>query len=66
MTWAFAAAVGRLGKKHSKAEQDLLGACFGDREKSERLIAFEQARHSGLNRVDAAARAGERLRRDNR
>ena len=44
----------------------LVAACFGDRVKAERLIAYELRRSPGLSRVDACLRAIDRLADDRR
>lgn len=48
-------------------EVQLRGICSGDAQQVERLIAYEQARAPGaISRAEAARRAVDRLRRDNR
>jgi hypothetical protein len=48
------------------AEQELRRLCFGDERQTERLIQGELARTPGISRGEAARRAVERHRRDNR
>lgn len=49
------------------AETQLRRVCFGDAQQAERLIAFEIDRAGGtISRAEAARRALERHRRDNR
>lgn len=48
------------------AEQQLRRICFGNDAQMERLIDFEMTRASGISRAEAASRAVDRYRRDNR
>ena len=48
------------------AETELRRICFGDERQVERLIEGEMRRASGISRREAARRAVERHRRDNR
>ena len=47
-------------------EKELHRICMGDTRQAERLLASEMARVPGLSRAEAARRAVERYRRDNR
>ncbi len=49
-----------------RIDSRLVAACFGDRGKAERLIAYELRRSPGLSRVDACLRAIDRLADDRR
>ncbi|WP_146177511.1 hypothetical protein [Glaciimonas sp. PCH181] len=42
----------------------LTAACFGDRNKADRLIEFEKMKAPGINHAEAVKRALERLDRD--
>ena len=53
-------------QRRREPERDLLRLCYGDREQAERLIGIEQRRAPGVPRSEAAARAIEARRRDNR
>jgi hypothetical protein len=48
------------------SEQELRRICLGDTRQAERLLESESARVPGLSRAEAARRAVERYRRDNR
>jgi hypothetical protein len=48
------------------AERQLRRICFGNDAQVERLIAFEMTRAPGISRAEAASRAVDRYRRDNR
>jgi hypothetical protein len=48
------------------AEARLRGICFGNEGQVERLIASEMSRAPGISRAEAALRAVDRYRRDNR
>jgi hypothetical protein len=48
------------------AEARLRSICLGDEGQAERLIASEMTRAPGISRGEAAGRAIERYRRDNR
>ena len=48
------------------AERQLRRICFGNDAQMERLIDFEMTRGSGISRAEAASRAVDRYRRDNR
>jgi len=48
------------------AERQLRRICFGDDAQVGRLIDFEMTRASGISRAEAASRAVDRYRRDNR
>lgn len=50
----------------STNRQNLLVACFGDRERMERLIQYEKKRAPGLSEEEAVLRALERIERDGR
>ena len=56
---------GRGGSTRS-AEWQLRRICFGNDAQVERLIDFEMTRGSGISRAEAASRAVDRYRRDNR
>jgi hypothetical protein len=53
------------GRRHA-AEKELLQICLGNEGQAERLIEGEMNRAPGLSRDEAARRAVERYRRDNR
>jgi len=55
-----------LASRAVDPETRLLRACHGDREQAERLIAGEISRVPGISRPDAARRALQIRRRDNR
>ena len=61
--WLFARARRRPTKT---PESRLVRICRGDTERADRLVAGELARTPGLSRSEAAARAIEKYRRDNR
>ena len=61
--WLFARTGGR---KTRTPEARLLRICRGDAERADRLIEGELSRAPGISRVEAAARAIEKYRRDNR
>lgn len=42
----------------------LVGICFGDKSKADRLIAFEQSRRPGLSRLSAIQSAIDSIARD--
>ena len=44
----------------------LIGACFGNESKANRLIQYEKKRASGINHAEAVRRALERLEDDRR
>ena len=48
------------------AEGQLRRICFGNDAQVERLIDFEMTRAPGISRAEAASRAVDRYRRDNR
>ena len=48
------------------AEKELRRICLGDTRQAERLLEGEMTRVPGLSRAQAARRAVERYRRDNR
>ncbi|MDA1183097.1 MAG: hypothetical protein O2930_00450 [Acidobacteria bacterium] len=53
--------------RHARqAETRLRRICLGDDGQVERLIGGEMARAPGISRAEAASRAVERYRRDNR
>ena len=56
---------GRRASRHA-AERELRRICLGDTRQVERLLEGELARVPGLSRAEAARRAVERYRRDNR
>jgi hypothetical protein len=56
----------RQGGRASGAEAQLRGICLGNAGQVERLIAGEMTRAPGISRAEAARRAVERYRRDNR
>jgi hypothetical protein len=60
--WLWRAAHGR---GHG-AETELRRICMGNQRQAERLIEGEMTRAPGLSRAEAAQRAIERYRRDNR
>ena len=49
-----------------QAERQLRRICFGNNDQVERLINFEMTRTPGISRAEAASRAVDRYRRDNR
>jgi hypothetical protein len=49
-----------------RAEEQLRRVCFGDDGQVERLISGERVRAPGISRAEAASRAVQRYRRDNR
>ena len=49
-----------------RAEAELRKICLGNEAQAERLIASEVSRAPGISRAEAAMRAVERYRRDNR
>jgi hypothetical protein len=49
-----------------RAEAELQKICLGNEAQAERLIAAEVSRAPGISRAEAAMRAVERYRRDNR
>jgi hypothetical protein len=49
-----------------RAERQLRRICFGDDDQVERLINLEMTRAPGISRAEAASRAVDRYRRDNR
>ena len=53
------------GRKHA-AEKQLRRICLGDERQVERLLQSEMTRAPGMSRAEAARRAVERYRRDNR
>ena len=54
------------GGRSQSAERELRRICLGNEEQAERLIEFELTRAPGLSRSEAAHRAVDRYRRDNR
>lgn len=54
------------GAPSRHAETRLRRICLGDDGQAERLINGEMARAPGISRAEAASRAVERYRRDNR
>jgi hypothetical protein len=54
------------GQGARQAERQLRRICFGDSDQVERLINFEMTRAPGISRAEAASRAVDRYRRDNR
>ena len=57
--------VAHRGRKHA-AEKELRRICLGDERQAERLLESEMTRAPGMSRAEAARRAVERYRRDNR
>ncbi len=53
-------------KAKGSHERRLLMICRGDRDQMESLIAYEMRRKPGISRAEAAKRAVESYRRDNR
>ena len=49
-----------------EAETQLRRICFGDNDQMERLIEAETTRTPGISRAEAASRAVDRYKRDNR
>ena len=56
----------RRGARSSGAEAHLRRICMGNQAQVERLILGEIARSPGISRGEAASRAVQRYRRDNR
>jgi hypothetical protein len=56
----------RGGGATRNAERQLRRICFGNDAQVERLIDFEMTRAAGISRAEAASRAVDRYRRDNR
>jgi len=56
----------RGGGAAQNTERQLLRICFGNDAQVERLIDFEMTRTPGISRTEAASRAVDRYRRDNR
>jgi hypothetical protein len=56
----------RGGGATRHAERQLRRICFGNDAQVERLIDFEMTRTPGISRAEAASRAVDRYRRDNR
>ena len=56
----------RGGGAARNAEPQLRRICFGNDAQLERLIDFEMTRTPGISRAEAASRAVDRYRRDNR
>ena len=56
----------RGGGARRNAERQLRRICFGNDAQVERLIDFEMTRTPGISRAEAASRAVDRYRRDNR
>ena len=56
----------RRGGSTRNAERQLRRICFGNDAQVERLIDFEMTRSPGISRAEAASRAVDRYRRDNR
>ena len=56
----------RSGGASRQADTQLRRICLGDDSQVERLISGEMARAPGISRAEAASRAVERYRRDNR
>jgi hypothetical protein len=52
--------------RRDAAEKELRRICMGNEEQAERLIQSEMTRAPGMLRPEAARRAVERYRRDNR
>jgi hypothetical protein len=57
--------IAHRGRKHA-AEKELRRICLGDERQAERLLESEMTRAPGMSRAEAARRAVERYRRDNR
>ena len=57
--------VAHRGRKYA-AEKELRRICLGDERQAERLLESEMTRAPGIARAEAARRAVERYRRDNR
>ena len=57
--------VAHRGRKYA-AEKELRRICLGDERQAERLLESEMTRAPGMSRAEAARRAVERYRRDNR
>jgi hypothetical protein len=57
--------VAHRGRK-AAAEKELRRICLGDERQAERLLESEMTRAPGMSRAEAARRAVERYRRDNR
>jgi hypothetical protein len=57
---------GRSGRGWDRSEVHLRQICLGNTEQVERLIALELTRHPGISRGEAARRAVQRYRNDNR
>ena len=53
------------GRRYA-AEKELRRICLGDERQAERLLESEMTRETGMSRAEAARRAVERYRRDNR
>jgi hypothetical protein len=62
VTWLWLA---HRGRRHV-AEKELYRICLGNKAQAERLIESEMTRAPGVTRAEAARRAIERYRRDNR
>jgi hypothetical protein len=56
----------RGGGAARNSEGQLRRICFGNDAQMERLIDFEMTRTPGISRAEAASRAVDRYRRDNR
>ena len=56
----------RGGGATRNSERQLRRICFGNDAQVERLIDFEMTRTPGISRAEAAGRAVDRYRRDNR
>jgi hypothetical protein len=56
----------RGGGATRNSERQLRRICFGNDAQVQRLIDFEMTRTPGLSRAEAASRAVDRYRRDNR
>ena len=56
----------RGGGATRNTERQLRRICFGNDAQMERLIDFEMTRTPGISRAEAASRAVDRYRRDNR
>ena len=54
------------GSAAASHESQLLRVCQGDTAQADRLLQAELSRSPGISRDEAAARAIQRLRRDNR
>jgi hypothetical protein len=57
--------VAHRGRKYAP-EKELRRICLGDERQAERLLESEMTRAPGMSRAEAARRAVERYRRDNR